>query len=157
MLSYEEGQAIWKWKNRQLGAITEVPAVKCQAFDIRERVWYAEIDWALWTEAIRSATISYYEVPRFPAVQRDLALVLDKEVTYAQVQRVTDKLKLQPLQSYGLFDVFESDKLGAGKKSLALTYTFQLSDRTLTDAETEALMLQLTNAYAKELGAQIRG
>jgi phenylalanyl-tRNA synthetase beta chain len=104
-----------------------------------------------------SAAINYTEVPRFPAVQRDLALVLDKEVTYAQVQRVTDKLKLQPLQSYGLFDVFESEKLGAGKKSLALNYTFQLADRTLTDAETEALMQQLTTAYSKELGAQIRG
>lgn len=157
VLSYEESQTTWKWKNRQLCSIAEVPAAKCQAFDIKERVWYAEIDWTLWIEAMCSATIVYKEVPRFPAVQRDLALVLDKEVTYAQVQRVTDKLKLQPLQSYGLFDVFESDKLGAGKKSLALTYTFQLADRTLTDAETEALMQQLTAAYTKELGAQMRG
>jgi phenylalanyl-tRNA synthetase beta chain len=53
--------------------------------------------------------------------------------------------------------VFESEKLGTDKKSLALTYTFQLTDRTLTDAETEALMKQLTTAYTKELGAQIRG
>jgi phenylalanyl-tRNA synthetase beta chain len=157
VLSYDADQTGWKWKNRALCTITEVPAAKRQAFDIKERVWYAEIDWALWTEAMNSASINYTEVPRFPAVQRDLALVLDKEVSYAQVQKVTDKLKLQPLQSYGLFDVFESEKLGAGKKSLALNYTFQLSDRTLTDAETEALMQQLTTAYSKELGAQIRG
>jgi phenylalanyl-tRNA synthetase beta chain len=156
VLNYEEGQTSWKWKNRQLCNILEVDAQKRQVFDIKERVWYADIDWSLWTEAMRSASINYTEVPRFPAVQRDLALVLDKDVTYAQVQRVTDKLKLQPLQSYGLFDVFESDKLGVGKKSLAITYTFQLSDRTLTDAETEALMQQLTTAYTKDLGAQIR-
>jgi phenylalanyl-tRNA synthetase beta chain len=155
-LSYDEGSIAWKWKNRELCTITEVPAGKLQAFDIRERVWYGLIDWALWAEAMGGASITYAEVPRFPAVQRDLALVLDKTVTYAQVQRATDKLKLASLQSYGLFDVFESEKLGADKKSLALTYTFQLKDRTLTDADTEALMRQLTDAYTKELGAQIR-
>ncbi len=156
-LSYEESAVLWKWKNKALCSISEVPAKKRQTFDIKERVWYAEIDWALWTEAMGSVKIDYTEVPRFPAVQRDLALVLDKSVTYAQVQKATDKLKLQPLQSYGLFDVFESDKLGADKKSLALSFTFQLTDRTLTDAETEVLMGQLTSAYTKELGAQIRG
>ena len=156
-LSYDESGFGWKWKNKALCAIMEVAQEKRQAFDIKERVWYAEIDWTLWTEAMRSTKIDYAEVPRFPAVQRDLALVLDKSVTYAQVQKATDKLKLQPLQSYGLFDVFESEKLGTDKKSLALSYTFQLSDRTLTDAETEAMMQQLTTAYAKELGAQIRG
>lgn len=157
VMSYDETAVLWKWKNKTLCNIAEVPSQKRQSFDIKERVWYAEIDWALWTEAMRSTSINYTEVPRFPAVQRDLALVLDKSVQFAQVQKVTDKLKLQPLQSYGLFDVFESEKLGADKKSLALSYTFQLSDRTLTDAETEALMQQLTTAYSKELGAQIRG
>jgi phenylalanyl-tRNA synthetase beta chain len=155
-LGYDERSVSWKWKNRELCTIMEVPAAKLQAFEIRERVWYALIDWALWTEAMRGGAITYTEVPRFPAVQRDLALVLDKAVTYAQVQRATDKLKLPGLQSYGLFDVFESEKLGTDKKSLALSYTFQLTDRTLTDAETEALMQQLTNAYTRELGAQIR-
>ncbi len=156
-LGYDETGVLWKWKNKALCSITEVSPQKRQAFEIKERVWYADIDWALWAEAMRSTKIDYAEVPRFPAVQRDLALVLDKGVTYAQVQKTTDKLKLQPLQFYDLFDVFESDKLGADKKSLALSFTFQLGDRTLTDAETEALMAQLTSAYTKELGAQIRG
>jgi phenylalanyl-tRNA synthetase beta chain len=154
---YNEGGVIWKWKNRNLCSIIEVPTQKRQAFDIKDRVWYAEIDWEVWSEAVGSTSIKYSEVPRFPAVQRDLALVVDKHVPYAHVQRITDKLKLQPLRSYGLFDVFESEKLGADKKSLALSYTFQLADRTLTDAETEAMMQQLINAYIKELGAQIRG
>ena len=134
-----------------------MPAEKCKAFDIKERVWYAEIDWALWVEGMAATGITYSEVPRFPSVRRDLALVLDKSVRYADVQRVTERLKLQPLQSYSLFDVFEGESLGAGKKSLALSYTFQLQDRTLTDTETEALMQQLSRAYTKELGAQIRG
>ncbi len=157
VLNYDESGIRWKWKNKALCAITEVVQEKRQVFDIKQRTWYAEMDWTLWTEAMRSVSINYTEVPRFPAVQRDLALVLDKSVTYAQVQKATDKLKLQPLQSYGLFDVFESEKLGADKKSLALSFTFQLADRTLTDTETEAMMLQLTSAYTNELGAQIRG
>jgi phenylalanyl-tRNA synthetase beta chain len=156
MPGFEEEDIFWKWKNKMLCRITEVPAEKCRAFDVKERVWYAEIDWALWTEAMAAASIRYQEVPRFPAVRRDLALVLDKTLRYADVQRVTERLKLQPLQSYHLFDVFEGESLGAGKKSMALSYTFQLADRTLTDAETEALMRQLSQAYSKELGAQIR-
>jgi phenylalanyl-tRNA synthetase beta chain len=156
VMGYDESSVSWKWKNQVLCTITAVPVKTLQAFDIKEQVSYALIDWALWTEAMGQATVVYAEVPRFPAVQRDLALVLDKAVTFAQVQRSTDKLKLSALQSYGLFDVFESEKLGPDKKSLALNYTFQLTDRTLTDEETEALMQQLTNAYTKELGAQIR-
>ena len=89
-------------------------------------------------------------------MQRDLAIVLDREVSYQQVQHVTDQLKLDALQSFDLFDVFESEKLGAGKKSYALSYTFQLQDRTLTDVEIEQVMQQLTGAYKTKLQAQIR-
>jgi phenylalanyl-tRNA synthetase beta chain len=152
----EDGSLTMKWKNQLLATISAVATQKAQQFDIREAVSYAEIDWALWSQAMEQASVTYQEVARFPAVQRDLAIVLDKAVTYAQVQRATDKLKLGALQGYKLFDVFESDKLGAGKKSLALNYTFQLSDRTLTDAETEAMMKQLTDSYTKDLGAVVR-
>jgi phenylalanyl-tRNA synthetase beta chain len=69
---------------------------------------------------------------------------------------VTEQLKLTALRNYRLFDVFESDKLGAGKKSFAINYTFMLQDRTLTDAETEELMQQLVTAYKTKLEAQIR-
>ena len=89
-------------------------------------------------------------------MQRDLALVLDKQVTYEQVREVTAKLNMGELQSFGLFDVFESEKLGAGKKSYAMNYTFLLRDRTLTDTDTEQLMKKLTDAYKKQLNAQIR-
>lgn len=153
----EDGAAQLKWKNQLLAGIVAVAPQKLGQFDIKEPVAYAEIDWALWSTAMEQSSVTYAEVARFPAVQRDLAIVLDKTVTYSQVQRSTDRLKLGALQGYKLFDVFESDKLGAGKKSLALNFTFQLGDRTLTDAETEAMMKQLTDAYTKDLGATIRG
>lgn len=156
VINHEEGIVSWKWKNKELGTLQEVATQTLQRFDIKERVWFANLDWTLWMEAMQASSIVYSEVPRFPMVQRDLALVLDKGVSYAQIQKSTDKLKLSALKSYRLFDIYEGEKLGADKKSLALSYQFQLMDRTLTDEETEALMHQLTQAYIKDLGAQIR-
>jgi len=147
----------WKWKNQPLCSITAVSTEKLQSFDIKQDVYFGVIEWALWLKAMAAQQIKFSGIPKFPAVQRDLALVLDQSIAYHQVQQVTDKLKLQGLQSYGLFDVFESEKLGADKKSLALNFTFQLQDRTLTDEETEALMAQLIAAYKKDLQAEIRG
>jgi phenylalanyl-tRNA synthetase beta chain len=107
-------------------------------------------------EAAATSKIKYREVPKFPAVQRDLAIVLDAAVTYQQVQQATEQLKIDALQSFDLFDVFESEKLGAGKKSYALSYTFQLQDRTLTDSEIEQVMSQLMTTYKTKLQALIR-
>ena len=103
-----------------------------------------------------ASKISYKEVPKFPAVQRDLAIILENNITYKQVQDVTEQLRLDALQSFDLFDVFESEKLGKGKKSYALSYIFQLQDRTLTDTETEQLMKRLMDVYKNKLSAQIR-
>jgi len=155
--NFEDELVQLRYKNQVLASISEVVTKVLQSFDIKEKVYYLEINWSLWLEAMQSASIRYSEVPRFPVVQRDLALVLDKSITYAQLRKTTDKLKLSELKSYSLFDIFESEKLGSDKKSLALSYTFQLTDRTLTDAETEALMNQLSKAYAKDFNAQIRG
>lgn len=157
VLVTEEASISWKWKNQALCILQVVPEERLGLFGIKQPVCYAVIDWALWLKATAAAAIRFSEVPKYPAVKRDLALVLDKSVAYQKVQQITDKLKLGALQSYALFDIFESEKLGVDKKSLALTYTFQLTDRTLTDEETEALMAKLATAYQQELGAQIRG
>ncbi|WP_276134382.1 phenylalanine--tRNA ligase subunit beta [Polluticoccus soli] len=158
-LHYTEGadtRVEWKYKNQVVATATQVPAKKLDNFDIKQDVYFIVVNWAQWLKAAASSKIKYQEVPKFPVVQRDLAIVLDKAVSYQQVQQVTEQLKLQGLLQFGLFDVFESEKLGAGKKSYALSYTFQLQDRTLTDTEIEQLMQQLTNAYKTKLQAQIR-
>jgi len=157
-VSYPEGGGTvqWKWKNRILCTAFAVDNAKLQEFDIRQEVYFAEIDWTQWTEALAARKIRYREIPKFPSVRRDLALVLDSSVQYEEVKRLTEQLKLEAMQSFELFDVFESDKLGAGKKSYALSYTFRLSDRTLTDQETGQMMEQLVKAYTSKLNAQIR-
>ena len=158
-LAYPEGNTLettWKWKNQVLCTISKVAAPKLKEMDVKQNVFFADIHWDVWIKAMAAHKIRYTEVPKFPAVARDLAIVLDTAVTYKQVQDATETLKLPALQSFGLFDVFESEKLGAGKKSYALSYTFQLQDRTLTDTEIEQLMKQLIDVYTTKLNAQIR-
>src|SRR6185437_1004221 len=120
-------------------------------------VYFAAIEWLVWLKAAAANKIKYTEVPKFPAVSRDLAIVLDSHTTYQQVQHVTEDIGLIGLQSIDLFDVFESEKLGKNKKSYALSYIFQLQDRTLTDVEIDKMMKQLMGAYKEKLQAQIRG
>ena len=147
---------IWKWKNQLLCTVMQVDAARLKEFDLKQDVFFADICWDVWVKAMAANKVSYKEVPKFPAVTRDLAIVLDTAVTYKHVEDVTAALKLEGLQSFGLFDVFESEKLGAGKKSYALNYTFQLQDRTLTNTEMEQLMKQLMDSYKTKLNAIIR-
>ena len=98
----------------------------------------------------------YHEISRFPAVERDLALVVDRKITYSQMRETVANLKLTQLKSIHLFDIFESDKLGAGKKSLALRFVFQDQHKTLTDQEIEIMMNQLVSAFEKTVNAEIR-
>jgi phenylalanyl-tRNA synthetase beta chain len=159
-ISYEEQDGataiVWKWKNQPICTAMQVDTKKLKNFDIKQEVYHAIVRGEQWRKAAAANKIKYAEVPKFPAVQRDIAIVLDKSVQYSEVEKVTRQLKIDSLQSFGLFDVFESDKLGAGKKSYALSYTFQLQDRTLTDTEIEQLMQQLMGAYKNKLQAQIR-
>ena len=128
-----ESEIFWKWKNQVICSASQIPAKRLSEFDIKQDAWYAVIHWDIWLKAMAAGKVSYREVSKHPAVQRDIAIIIDKAVTYRQVQAATEQLKLEPLQSFGLFDIFESEKLGPGKKSFALSYTFQMQDRTELD------------------------
>ena len=145
-----------KRKNLNLGYLEPVSDARLKEFGIKQDVFVAELNWDAWVKATESSKISFKELARFPAVARDLALVIDVSVQYRDLADATNGLKLESLQSFDLFDVFESEKLGAGKKSYALNFVFQLSDRTLTDAEVEQMMSKLTVLYKEKFNAQIR-
>jgi phenylalanyl-tRNA synthetase beta chain len=149
-------EIVWQWNRQTLCTANAVPSQRLNEFDMKQEVFFAEIHWDTWMKANAASKITYKEVPKFPAVQRDLALVLDSEVSYKMVQDATEQLKISELRAFHLFDVFESEKLGKGKKSYALSYTFQLQDRTLTETEIEQLMSRLMDAYKNSLNAQIR-
>ena len=125
-------------------------------FDIKQAVLYADLDWDKLTQLNRKSTIRYTEIPKYPAVQRDLAIVVDKSLRYEAVEKATQSAKLNKLKSVNLFDVFESEKLGANKKSMAVSFTFLDEEKTLTDKEVESMMNKIISAYETELNAEIR-
>ncbi|CAN5811190.1 phenylalanine--tRNA ligase subunit beta [soil metagenome] len=133
-----------------------VPSKKTTAFEIKQPVFYADINWDALITAAKKKKIEYKEIPKFPAVERDLALVVNKTVKFEQLQEVTKKAKTGKLIDMQLFDVFESDKLGEGKKSMAVNFTFQDTEKTMTDQDIDGLMKKLVKVYEEDLGAEIR-
>lgn len=125
-------------------------------FDIKQPVFFASLNWGTLVDISRKQKIEYRAIPKFPVVQRDLALVLDKHVAYEKVEQAAIATKLNRLKTVSLFDVFESDKLGAGKKSLAVSFTFLDEEKTLTDEEIDKMMSKLIRTFETELGAEIR-
>ena len=140
----------------KIATLLEVSPKKRQQFDIKQAVIFVDIDVSALVNAAEKQKIVYTEVSKFPAVQRDLALVLDRSVTYAAIELAVGTVKLPKLKGIRLFDVFESDKLGVNKKSMALSFTFVDEEKTMTDTETDSMVSKLISAFEKELGAEIR-
>ena len=125
-------------------------------FDIKQPVFFADLNWDLLSKLAASNKPAFREIPRFPAVQRDLALVVPRTLTYEEVEKSVQKIKLNQLQELRLFDVFESEKLGTGKKSLAVSFTFLDEAKTLTDKEIDSWMNKIMTVLEKDLQAEIR-
>ena len=140
----------------KIATLLEVSPQKRQQFDIKQGVVFVDIDVAALVTVAEKQKIVYKEVSKFPAVQRDLALVVDRSVTYAAIELAAGTVKLPKLKGTRLFDVFESDKLGVNKKSMALSFTFVDEEKTMTDTETDSMVSKLISAFEKELGAEIR-
>ena len=139
-----------------IATLLHVPQNKLQQFDIKQTVVFVDIDLAALVASAEKQKIVYKEVSKFPAVQRDLALVVDRSVTYAAIELAVGPVNLPKLKDTRLFDVFESDKLGINKKSMALSFTFVDEEKTMTDTETDSMVSKLMGAFEKELGAEIR-
>ena len=124
-------------------------------FDLKKPVYYAEIDVEA-VNALRKTAVNYTPINPYPAVRRDLALVVDKDVTYDTLEKIGYKYASKLLKQVSLFDVFEGAALGEGKKSYALNFVLQSADRTLTDEEINKTMNKLVSAYEREVGAKLR-
>lgn len=155
-ISAEDGALNAKIKNDIVAKLETVDRDTMHKFDIKQPVLYADLDWDKIIAINKKSRIEYREIPKYPAVQRDLAIVVDKQLQYEQVQKATASAKINKLTAVNLFDVFESDKLGAGKKSLAINFTFLDEEKTLTDKEIDSMMNKLIGTYEKELRAEIR-
>jgi phenylalanyl-tRNA synthetase beta chain len=125
-------------------------------FDVRQEVFYAVIDWGSLYREINPDGVRYFEVPKFPEVRRDLALILDQHITFAALEEIAYKTIKGLLKTVNLFDVYEGNNIEKGKKSYALSFTLQDVEKTLTDKEVDQAMSRLAGAFERETGAQIR-
>jgi phenylalanyl-tRNA synthetase beta chain len=140
----------------KVGVIKEVSKNQLNSFDIKQLVFYIDINYVTLVQMVTSNKIIYKEVGKFPAVQRDLAMVVSSNTSFDSIEQNIKKLKLNKLQQVRLFDVFESDKLGVDKKSMAVNFTFLDEEKTLTDKEIDGMMDKLIQQFKKELAAVIR-
>jgi phenylalanyl-tRNA synthetase beta chain len=125
-------------------------------FGIKEPVLFADI---LWDEVLalnQKVNITYKEISKFPSVQRDLALIVDKSIAYADIEKNIKANKIQSLKTIKLFDIFESEKLGKDKKSMAVNFTFSDDSKTLEDADTEGMMNKIIASLETQLNASVR-
>jgi len=127
-----------------------------ERFDIKQHVWIADFFWGNLIVANERNQLSYRELKRFPSVQRDLALVVDKNIRYELIKKTALAASVGKLSGINLFDVFESEKLGQNKKSVAISFTFQDEEKTLTDNEIDSMMKKIIITFEKELQAEIR-
>lgn len=130
------------------------PAV-AKAHDVDQPVFHAELSDALWN--LPGSPVQFAEVPRFPAVRRDLSLVLDRKTTFEDLRRTAHQAERKLLRGVDLFDVYEGDKLPAGSKSYALRFTLLDHERTLTDDQVDKAMKRIREALEREAGAKVRG
>lgn len=125
-------------------------------FGISQPVFYSGIHWDNLIHAVKYHAVTYREVSKFPEVRRDLALELDKQVKYADLEAIAFKTGKQLLKKVNLFDVYEGNKIEAGKKSYAISFTLQDENKTLTDKEIDKFMNRLAEVLEKEIGAKVR-
>jgi phenylalanyl-tRNA synthetase beta chain len=139
-----------------LASFGKVSREELKRFDIKQPIFFADIHWNQLLLLIHERLLKYQEIPRQLPVFRDLAMVIPSDMAYENVEKTVKKLKLNRLKDIKLFDIFESDKLGKGKKSVAVNFMFLDPETTLTDTEIEGMMNKLMQALEKELKAEIR-
>ncbi len=143
-------------RNREIGTFGIISKKQLKAFDIDTEVYYAEINWNNLLKETEKHSVNFTEISKFPAVSRDLALLIDKQTTFAEIEKIARNSEKKLLKEVSLFDVYEGDKLPEGKKSYAVNFVLQDNDKTLNDKQIDAVMQKILHNLQKELGAQLR-
>lgn len=148
-LTYERGGKAMV----SFGAVSKSALIKA---DVAGEVFYADFDWGGILKAIRKNKITYREVSKFPAVRRDLSLLIDANVSFDVLKGIAEKTERKLLKQINVFDVYKGDKLPAGKKSYALYFVLQDEEKTLNDNQIDAIVKKLIYNFEKEVGAEVR-
>lgn len=141
---------------KRLGVFGVVTKKQLKTFDIDNEVYYADLNWKELMKAIRSVKVSFKELSKFPAVKRDLALLLDKDVQFAEIEKIAYETEKKLLREVTLFDVYEGKNLEAGKKSYAVSFLLLDETQTLNDKQIDKIMSKLITNLENKLGAKLR-
>jgi phenylalanyl-tRNA synthetase beta chain len=125
-------------------------------FDIGQDVYWGHIEWDLLLKLIKTHSITFHDLPKYPSVKRDLALLLDRGIKFGQIRDISFRTEKNILHDINLFDVYESDNLGKNKKSYAVSFILRDDLKTMTDKNIDKIMSNLIKAFENELNAQIR-
>lgn len=154
---YSAGLSITTSSGRQFGTMGIVSPKICKELDIETDVYYAELSWTLLMKEIKKSKVTFSEISKFPAVKRDLALLLEKNVQFAEIEKIATESERKLLKDVALFDVYEGKNLPAGKKSYAVSFYLQDEGKTLNDKQIDAIMKKIQTNLEQKLGAQLRG
>ena len=139
-----------------LAVMGTISPARLKQFGIKQPVFAAEINWPTFFTLIKRNKIKYSELPKFPEVRRDLALLLDESVNYADLRKSALRVGKKLLKNVSLFDVYRGDKIAEGKKQYALSFVLQDLEKTLTDNDVERVMSKLLSTFQNEFGATLR-
>ncbi|HQB27881.1 MAG TPA: phenylalanine--tRNA ligase subunit beta, partial [Paludibacter sp.] len=153
---FSEAITIKTLSNRSLATYGIVHARLLKATDIEQSVYFADLSWENILKEVKRHRILFNDMPKFPEVRRDLALLLDKNISFEAIEKIAFKTERKLLKRINLFDVYEGKNLDPDKKSYAVSFYIQDVAKTLTDAEIDAVMKKLIKNFEQELGAKLR-
>lgn len=153
---YSSGISITTGSGRELGTFGIVSRKICKSMDIDFDVYFAELSWTLLMKETKKSKVTFSEISKFPAVKRDLALLLDKSVQFAEIEKIARDSERKLLKDISLFDVYEGKNLPAGKKSYAVSFFLQDETKTLNDKQIDAIMQKIRKNLEDKLGASLR-
>ncbi|MEG1544558.1 MAG: phenylalanine--tRNA ligase subunit beta [Tannerellaceae bacterium] len=153
---YSTGISITTASGRLLGTLGIINNKVRKAMDIDAEVYYAELSWTLLMKETKKAKVTFSEISKFPAVKRDLALLIDKKVQFSEVEKIAIDSERKLLKEVTLFDVYEGKNLAAGKKSYGVSFFLQDEEKTLNEKQIDAIMKKIQTNLEQKLGAQLR-
>ena len=153
---FDDGLTILAPNGKQIGVMAIVAKKQLKAFDIDNPVYYADLDWNMLLRLNKQYKPVINDLPKFPEVKRDFALLVDKSVTFADLAQAAYATEKKLLKAVNLFDVYEGKNLEAGKKSYALSFILQDAENTLKDKQIEAIMAKLQKTFEEKFGAKLR-
>jgi len=153
---YFETALVYSKDNKPLIEIGKLSNIVLDQFDIKQNVFYADLHWDNLFRMIKVDDKQYVPVSKYPEVRRDLALLVDRSVSFGQIEELVFKSEKRLISSVNLFDVYEGDRIEAGKKSYAISIILQDYEKTLTDKIVDKIIKKTLNLLETELGASIR-